>query len=155
MGRIVGPQPPGGDSRWVELIRLKALRVAKLITTDRYITGRMVHWHEGRTRLCGEGTGGCPEILHKSPRKWRGYMAVIAGPGSAQSILELTPELANQIEGAWPVREDFRGLVLELRRGGSHNSRIYLEQTSEWRGNLDLLPKALDVGLHVKRILES
>lgn len=153
--RFDGPPVPGAGSKVRHVIRLRGGQRAHLVVLSRKIQAYLVHWVDGRTRLC-LGKDSCLFCERKSPLKWRGYLAVQPyGPGVAQQILELTPDLARQIEGAHPSKPDFRGLILTIRRGGSHNSRIWLEASQDYTGTAEVLPEPVDIKPTMEHLFAS
>jgi hypothetical protein len=129
--RVSGDPLPAAHVKLLKVLRLRANSQLTAIVLSEFITGRETHWVDGRTRKCFRQTEACNHCVLQRPRKWRGYLHVVTGPGGYGGILELTPDLARTIIDAWPSRPNLRGLRLEIRRGASNNSRLTLVNSDD------------------------
>lgn len=106
--------------------------------------GVNVHYVDQRSRLC-LGADSC--LFHERgiPMRWKGYLSVVGlGLHSRPEILECTADLVSQILTVNPHKNSLRGWELEVRRGGSDNSRLQLLKLEVKSPNPNL-PKTPDL----------
>lgn len=88
--------------------------------------GVNVHYVDERSRLC-LGRDSCLFCERGLTRRWKGYLSVIGfGLHARPEILEITQDLCSQILSLNPDKANMRGWEIEVKRGGSDNSRLLL-----------------------------
>jgi len=93
--------------------------------------GVNVHYVDERSRLC-LGRDSCLFCERDVPSRWKGYLSVVGLALKARpEILEITQDLAAQILSVNPDEHPMRGWEIEVKRGGSDNSRLLLVNLSK------------------------
>jgi len=148
MNRVVGiPRPKPGPAQLV--VQLGAGEMLDGVILSHAIWGVGTHWNDragkhGRSERCTRDKGECSACNGALPYRWKGYVYVFDLIRKRTCFVELTPNVAEQIELRAPANETLRGKRLVLHRGdGGKKTRIRVD-VADYRGDLSTLPEDRD-----------
>lgn len=131
MGSLVSAPLPVRPEGLLFIHRLKAGKTYRGFVLSHEPFGARVHYVDSRSRLC-LGADCCLFCERGVPGRWKGYLAVLGlGLHARVEVLEITQDLASQILSLNPDRASIRGWEIEVKRGGSDNSRLLLINLSK------------------------
>jgi hypothetical protein len=140
-------EPPPRTGPRAEIKRLGPKETMLICVLSPRIWGFIVHWNEmegrrGRTEPCIGELETCEGCKAKLPKKWLGYIFVVA-QGRGPCFVELTPEAARLMRESLGTGETLRGVRGYLRRTEAKNGRLKWER-SEYTENAERLPPDQD-----------
>ena len=109
------PNPEDLPDKWkIHRVSASGLQSALVLSTD--TSGCYVHYWKGRTTPCL--SDGCQPCESGQVPRWRGYMAVLIGPGRLTRILEVTACCIPAIDRYSTEWGTLRGSLISLTRKG-------------------------------------
>ena len=111
-------RPPPKARGYVPLVTPRPGRPIKGICLQPDLTGLMVHWLKTHSAPCLADKSACPGCQAQTPKRWKGYMPILALPSQRISILEITEEGARNCSALWLTFKPLFGRIITATRNG-------------------------------------
>jgi len=117
--------PPAAPGRCYRILSPRPGTPVGGVILGREILGVITHWMDSRTLPCMKVLGHCEGCSAGLPKRWKGYLAILA-PGEGRfAILEITEEARRSCEALRDQERNLRGeRIMVFRRGTSKRSAV-------------------------------
>jgi hypothetical protein len=152
LSRDTTPPRPGPK---MEFLTPRNIQPVSWVVCSRQISAHHVHWIGACTAPCAQPKAHCEHCERSCPRRWKGYVHVIAMDGRKECFLCLTPGAGYELLNSLPRPYDIRGRKLTVYRSGKAATSLLIATLDLNFTNHGELPLERDPGPYLDNVFRK